>query len=167
MQLTVKFTFFSHTLFAGLLPGLNSEWFDCIFATVKTTKSAKTNHADDEFSIAARTRRFGAAIQSSILQRHNASVSENRQKKTISFSRVSFSSLWILKKKTQSSHTVVSAHWIVKMHICVDTVNFWEFRKTEYLHQQQFVFTWWGAFFIIRRPVKLTPVTYVHHKNKR
>lgn len=63
--------------FAGLLSRFNCKWFDCIFATVKTTKSTKTNNADDELSIATRTRRFGTAIQSFILQRHHASVSTN------------------------------------------------------------------------------------------
>lgn len=68
------------TFSTGLLSGFDSKWFDCIFATVKTTESAKTNNVDDEFSIATWTRRFGTAIQSSILQRDNASVSENRMK---------------------------------------------------------------------------------------
>lgn len=79
-----KMGFFFYTFFAGLLSGFDSERFDCIFATVKTTESAETHNADNEFSIAAWTRRLGAAIQSFILQRHNTSVSLTQGKTCLS-----------------------------------------------------------------------------------
>lgn len=62
ITLDVNIMVFFCTLFAGLLSGFDSKRFDSIFATVKTTKSAKADNVDDEFSITTWTRRFGATV---------------------------------------------------------------------------------------------------------
>lgn len=66
----------SHTFcLKGLLPGLDSERLNSFSQAVEAAKSEETSATHNEFPSSSWSRGFCTTIQSSILQRHHASVS--------------------------------------------------------------------------------------------